>query len=54
MFKFSEMAVIKRGNKKNFVSNELTQALAEKEAKEDMQKEHRTLRGVFNHLKKRK
>jgi len=37
-FKFWKTARVVRGNKKNFQSNELTIALAEKYAKQDMKK----------------
>lgn len=44
MPKFWKMALIKKGNKKNFESNDLTRAIAEKEAKKDIKKERKNAR----------
>ena len=41
-YKLRQMAKVSRGNKKNFESNPLTHALAERQAKKDMKKERKT------------
>ena len=43
MEKFWKIAQIVKGNKKTFESNELTKAIAEKQAKADFKKEKKNL-----------
>ena len=40
-FKFWKMAKVVKGNKKDFEPNDLTAAIAEKKAKQDMKKKQR-------------
>lgn len=40
-FKFWKMAVVVKGNKKDFEPNPLTEAIAEKRAKSDMKKKEK-------------
>jgi hypothetical protein len=54
MFKFHQIAKVKRGNKKQFASNDLTRALATRTAQEDYEKEQKENKKRFFKLTKTK